>query len=318
MDIALEKFEKALRVIQSNIMHTPLIPLRTIQTPQGLPIYLKAESLQPSGSFKIRGATYCLSLLNNLQREDGVVAFSTGNHAQAVAYAAQQLGIPATIVMSPDAKEFKVEATRQYGANIIMTDPATREAVAQKFAQENNATLIHPYDSLNVITGQGTISLEILEKILPGTIFVPIGGGGLIAGIAIAAKKINPSIQIIGVEPEIENDAFLSFHSGKRMPLATPSNTIADAIKIPMLGEIAFPLIQQYVDDVMTVTEKQIAEATYLSGETAHLFVEPAGALALAGALAYKNLLSASLPVVCIASGGNTTFPSLCQLSTLM
>lgn len=314
LDIELEKVHAARSVLNGKALVTPLIPCRSFATPQGHLIYLKAECLQPSGSFKIRGATYCLSLLSPEQRAAGVIAYSTGNHAQAVALAAKQLNIKATIVMSRDALEFKVAATRSYGAEVIMASLEERQQVTESLSKSKRYYLIPPYDHPDVITGQGTIGLEILDSLTPAAVFVPVGGGGLIAGIAVAIKKSNPAVKIIGVEPEIESDAYQSFKSGKIVGGGALSETIADAVKIPSLGELTFPLIQAYVDDMITVSEKQIAEAALSCTEKAHLFTEPAGALALAGALEYKPKLSSGKPVVCIVSGGNTVLSTLCEL----
>lgn len=310
----LKSFYEARAVLKSHLAETPLLRLHDTKTSQGLPIYLKAECLQPSGSFKIRGATYTLSLLTPEQRSKGVIAYSTGNHAQAVALAARQLGIKATIVMSPEAMPFKVEATRSYGAEIVMTSPQDRKKLTESMALSTGMTLVPPFDRVSVILGQGTIGLEILEHLDPAAVFVCVGGGGLISGIAAAIKQINSQVKIIGVEPELENDAWRSFTSGKLVSMSGPSDSIADAVKIPSLGELTFPLMRTYVDEMITVSEEQIARATFLCMETGHLFVEPAGALALAGALLYEKPLAANKPVVCIASGGNTILPNICQL----
>lgn len=307
LDIALEKFQAARAALVDKALVTPLVPY-----PYEFPIYLKAENLQPSGSFKIRGATYCLSRLTPQQRAKGVIAFSTGNHAQAVALAAQQLGIKATIVMSHDALDFKISATRRYGAEVIMVSLDERVLVTETLAKEKGYYLIPPFDHPDVVTGQGTIGLEILDEMTPAAVFVPVGGGGLIAGIATAIKKSNPSVKIIGVEPELEDDACQSFKSGTLVRGTASSTTIADAVKIPCLGTIPYPLIRTYVDDIITVSEKQIAEATLNIVKKTHLLVEPSGALALAGACIYKPIQG---PVVCIASGGNTTLATLCTLN---
>lgn len=312
-DISLERFQEARRVIQGKALCTPLVPLQSAVMPKGHSLLLKAECLQPSGSFKVRGASYCISLLSAKQRKAGVVAYSTGNHAQAVALAAQQLGIKATIVMSPEAPEYKISATRSYGAEVVMVTPQQRRHHAEEFSRTTGAYLVPPYDHIDVITGQGTIGLEIVENLQPAAVFVPLGGGGLISGIAMAIKKSKRGIKIIGVEPELENDGWQSFKTGKLVTMAKPSHSIADAVRLPSLGHITFPLIQTYVDDIITVSEKQIAAATILS-TTAHLIVEPAGALALAGALHYTGTLPRGKPVVCVASGGNTTLETLVKL----
>lgn len=305
--VTLQEICAARQAIKGHCLFTPLVPFSAA----GCQIYLKAENLQPSGSFKIRGATYCLSLLSAEQRRQGVVAYSTGNHAQAVALAAQRLGIKATIVMSPDVKPFKIEATRHYGATVILVSTEERSRSAQEIAHATGAYFVPPFDHPAIIAGQGTIGLEILEELLPSTIFVPVGGGGLIAGIAFAIKEQHPHVRIIGVEPELEDDGYRSFKSGHLVQMDRVSDTLADAVKIPMLGELTYPLIKKYVDEMITVTEKQIATATLLCVEKGHLFVEPSGALALAGALASETSSRFKGPIVCVASGGNMQASSL-------
>ncbi len=307
-DISLETFYEAAKVIQGKALRTPLIALGEEQ------IYLKAESLQPGGSFKIRGATFCLSRIAPEVRAKGIIAYSTGNHAQAVALVAKRLQIPATIVMSPEAPAFKVARTKEYGAEVVIAEPGSeaRMKLANLLAKEQGLTLIPSYDNLDVIAGQGTIGLEILEDIEPEFVFVPVGGGGLIAGIAMAIKKKNPKVRLIGVEPELENDGCLSFKKGYKVRMDSVSNSIADAIKIQELGTICYPLMQTWVDEMISVSEEEIVEAMKLSFDRAHLFVEPSGALALAGALRYKA--RTSKPIVCVASGGNTLLENLCPL----
>jgi threonine dehydratase len=316
LDIPLEKFEEARKTIKGKVLETPLIELLSSEIPQDLKIFLKAECLQPTGSFKIRGATNSISLLTPEQKKIGVVTYSTGNHAQGVALAAKRLGIHSVIVMSPDAPDFKIEATRSYGAEVIMTEPNSqvRRKLAEDLAKEKGYSLIPPYDYINTLAGQGTISLEILDQLEPAFIFVPIGGGGLISGIATAAKKRNPKITIIGVESDLENDAYMSFKSGHKVSLEKCSNSIADALRVLTLGDLTYPLIKKYVDDIITVTESQIAKATFLTIKSTRLIVEPAGAVALAGILSYPHKLPSKTPIVSLASGGNTTLAYLNQL----
>lgn len=307
------QFLEAQQAIKGKAFYTPMIPLHAIKTDAGHRLYLKAENLQPSGSFKIRGATYCISRLP--KGTTHVVAYSTGNHAQAVALAAQQLGIKATIVMSPEALEFKVKATLAYGAEVIIVPTEKRQKYTEELAASSGAYLIPPFDHPDIITGQGTIGLEILEQLTPGAVFVPVGGGGLIAGIAMAIKQKMPSVLVIGVEPELEDDAFRSFKSGTCVSVAAPSASVADAVKIPRLGNLTFPLVQHYVDDVITVTEKQIIETTVRIVDATHMVIEPSGVLGVAGALSYSEKLPLDKPIVCIASGGNITVPMLYELN---
>jgi threonine dehydratase len=316
LDISLHNLQEARIVLHGKAMVTPVVTTNNNRTVHGNPIALKAENLQPGGSFKIRGATYSLSHLTPAQCAAGVVAYSTGNHAQAVALAARQLGVAAIIVMSPDVPEMKIAATRSYGAKVIMaaSSSSARRQVAEELAVREGCTLIPPYDHIDVITGQGTIGPELLEQIHPAAIFVPIGGGGLIAGIAAAVKQLSPDVSLIGVEPEWENDAWQSFQQGQHIALSKSSQSIADAIRVQTLGELTYPLIRRYVDDIVMVSEAEIATATLTILEQTHLVVEPSGALAFAAALTYPSPFPSNRPVICIASGGNVTLEDLYRL----
>jgi threonine dehydratase len=286
-------------------------PLRA--TPEsgenGCRIWLKAENLQPTGSFKIRGASNAISMLSPAQRGRGVVAYSTGNHAQAVASAAQRADVQATIFMSLDAPNDKIDATIRLGAKVLMAEPTSegRRRCAERYAAEHELSLIPPYDDYAVMAGQASIGLEILSECQPSAVIVPIGGGGLIAGIAAAVKQASPKTHVIGVEPEWENDAFLSFRQGRRIALQKLSASVADAIKVQIVGEKTFPLIQQYVDNIVLVSEEQIIRAIPFAEKHTGGPVEPAGALAVAaalhGACSYLN----PIDLVAIVSGGNIT-----------
>jgi len=268
--VTLDAIRIAERVLRGLVLKTPLVSVGTLTTRSGNPILLKAESLQATGSFKVRGATFKLSRLTADEQARGVIAYFTGNHAQAVARAARQLGVPVTVVMSPDVPERKVQATEQWGAAVVMAEPTSqaRRDLAERLARERELTLIPPYDDADVITGQGTVGVEILEQ--------------------------------TGEPP--------SAVCGERVRLPAASSSIADAIKVQTLGDLAYPLIRRYVDDVVTVSERQILEAVVVAGVEAHLVLEPAGALALAAGLVYADHSSpASQPVIALASGGNTT-----------
>jgi threonine dehydratase len=297
---------------------SPLLPFAGEPCQQ--PVLLKAESLMPTGSFKIRGATYCIATLDATRRARGVVAYSTGNHAQAVAKAARDAGVAAHIVMSPDAPAYKTAQTQRYGAHIVMAEPSSsaRRATAEALAAERGATLIPPYDHLDVIAGQATIGLELLEQLrpqLPGAVYVPVGGGGLIAGIAAAIKACSPRTRVIGVEPALEDDASRSFASGRLVASDGPSASIADAIKVQSLGEHNFALIRRHVDAFVTVNEAEIAQAVADCFLANRLVVEPAGAVALAAARAHQQHQFGQMPVqgpiVAIVSGGNTSLQFL-------
>lgn len=280
------------------------------------PLLLKAESLMPTGSFKIRGATYCIAQLGDAQRARGVVAYSTGNHAQAVAKAARDAGVRAKIVMSPDAPAAKIESTRRFGADIVMAASSSnaRRAMGEALAAESKATLIPPYEHPDVISGQGTIGVELLAQLqgqAPAAVYVPVGGGGLLAGIAVAIKAMSPRTRVIGVDPELEDDACRSFASGTLLAADAPSVSIADAIKVQSLGALNFALITRHVDAIVTVSEIQIAEAVIDCFHANRLVVEPAGAVAVAAARRHGppsfSSDPADGPVIAIVSGGNTT-----------
>ena len=290
--------------IAPEILRTPLVELGPHTSAAGHPVLLKAECLQPTGSFKIRGATFKIA-----QRgaEESVVAYSTGNHAQAVARAATRAGLPATIVMSTDTPPAKISATERWGAEIILVEPssAARRETAERLAAERKALLVPPYDDLDVIAGQATVGLELAEDVDAAAVFVPIGGGGLLSGIAYAIKHLNKRTRVIGVEPELEDDVWQSFRAGELRTLAGPSDSRADAIKVQRIGDLTWPMIRDLADDVVTVSEEQIAAAQRLCATEAHLVVEPSGAVGVAAALAYAHSHATDRPVVAIASGGN-------------
>ena len=313
----LTDFRAAQHILADYAIITPVIGAPSLTTPTGQPILLKAENLQHSGSFKIRGASYCIAQLSPEQRQRGVIAYSTGNHAQAVALAAGQQGISATIVMSPDAPTFKVERTRRYGAKVVWAEPTSqaRRDLAEDLARKHELALIPPYDHRDILLGQGTIGLEIVEQTTPSAVFVPIGGGGLIAGIALAIKLSAPSIRVIGVEPAWENDAWQSFVQNTLVTLPAASKSIADAIRVQAVGALPYSVIRQFVDEIVTVSESQIAAATLNALNETHLMLEPSGAVALAAALAYQGMLPEGKQVVAIASGGNTTLETLWSLA---
>lgn len=311
--ISLEDVCAAQQIIAGIIPPTPLIRL-----PHNTKnIFLKAENTQEVGSFKIRGAIYAFSKLTQEQKQKGVVTYSTGNHSQAVAWCAKKFHIPSIIVMSPDAPKDKVEATHSYGVQIEMVEGGSeaRRKRAEELSKEKGLTMIPPFDDPHIIAGQGTIGLEIVAQHSPSaiqSIAVPIGGGGLISGIALAIKETTPDIRVVGVVPEIYDHARQSFHQTKQINLGKLGNTIADAIKTERLGELPFLLINRYVDDIVTVSEKEIARATLLAAfHPPHLLLEPAGALALAYALQETTAIAQNKAIIAVASGGNTTLERL-------
>ncbi|MGP3933618.1 threonine ammonia-lyase [Nonomuraea sp. KM88] len=316
----LERIREAESAVSARLAATPLVELRGLTTPEGRTILIKAEGLQPTGSFKVRGALNRIIRLSEAERAAGVVAYSTGNHAQAVAWAARAFGIAATVVMSPDVPHNKVEATRRLGADVVMAAATSdaRRALAERLTHERGAALVAPYDDLNVIAGQATIATEILRQTHhepPAALYVPIGGGGLLAGIAAAVKHLHPATQVIGVEPELEADAWRSFQTGILSRLDRPSESIADAIKIQELGRLTWPLIHRHADDVVTVSEAQIAHACRIAVDLANIVIEPGGAVGLAAALQDHRRIDHGGPVVVVAGGGNVDLATLAKIA---
>ncbi len=269
-------------------------------------IYFKCENLQRGGSFKIRGASNLILSLTMEQAAKGVVAFSSGNHAQAVAIAAKHVGAPATIVMPQDAPKSKMEPTRALGATIVTYDRMRddREAIAAKLMGETGATLVPPYDHPMIMAGQGTAALELLEEVPDlEAIVTCVGGGGLTAGCATIAKSIRPSIRIFGAEPELANDTFLSMQAGKRVEIAPPE-TIADGLRSPSPGKLTFPILQELVEAILLVSEDDLRAAMKFFLTKMKLVVEPSGGASTAAVMAGK-LPPGIGKVGVIVSGGN-------------
>lgn len=275
----------------------------------GIQLFFKCENLQRGGSFKIRGASNLILSLTPEQLDRGIVAFSSGNHAQGVALAARHVGARAIIVMPSDAPRSKVEATRGYGATIVMYDRMreNREEIAQKLLGDTGATLVPPFDHPMIVAGQGTVALELLEDV-PGldALVTCLGGGGLTAGCALIAKEINPAIRVFGVEPESGNDWFLSLQKGERLEIPPPP-TIADGLRTVMPGKIPFPILRELLEKVLLVSDEELRSAMRFLIETVKIVAEPSGAAATAG------VLSGKLPVRfrqigVIVSGGNLDF----------
>lgn len=302
----LADIHRARSTLQSQIELTPVLTSRTLGEIAGCRLLLKAENLQKTGSFKIRGAAVKIARLTQQEKARGVVAASAGNHAQGVALAARAAGIGCTIVMPHGASLAKAEATRGYGATVLQAGETYDEAQtrARALAQERGMTLIHAFDDEAIIAGQGTLGLEILEQAPQvETVVVPIGGGGLIAGIAFAIKENRPDIRVIGVQAEASPAVAQSLAQGKRLALH-PRPTLADGIAVGEPGAIPYPLIQRYVDQVVTVTEEQIAHSMVLLLERAKLLVEGAGAASLAAILAGSSAVGGRT-VLALLSGGN-------------
>lgn len=313
--VTLDDVLKAHRGLEGRVRRTPLLSSTQFEQRVGVPVYLKLENWQRTGSFKVRGALTKVAALGPAERERGVVTASAGNHAQAMAYASTAEGVSCTVVMPAAAPAAKVEATRGYGANVVLEpDRMQLFTTLERIAEEQGATLVSPFDDPYVIAGQGTVSLEILED-LPevGTIVAPIGGGGLLAGVAVAVKSQRPDVRIVGVEPEGAAAMYRSREAGRPMQLEE-INTIADGLAAPFAGEITFPLIDQYVDDLVLVSDDEIRQAMFLLLERCKVLAEPAGAAALATLLTGKANVRPDAPAVAIVSGGNTDVANLSQL----
>jgi threo-3-hydroxy-L-aspartate ammonia-lyase len=284
---------------------TPVVTSRTLNERVGAEVYLKCENLQRVGAFKFRGAFNTISQLSEAEKARGVLTYSSGNHAQAVALACRLLGAPAIVVMPDNAPAIKRTATEGYGAQVVAYDPATqdRREIAEKLAQEHGYTLVPPYDHPHVIAGQGTAALELVEDVGSlDALLVPCGGGGLLSGSAIAAKGLCPTCRVIGIEPELADDATRSFRTKTLHTVHNPP-TIADGTRTPSLGVLTFPLVLKYVDDMQTVTEAAIIAAVKFLFFRTKLVVEPSGALGVAALLSGAVPLTGRVGV--ILSGGN-------------
>jgi len=268
-------------------------------------VFFKPENLQRMGAFKFRGAYNALSQLSPEEMRRGVVAFSSGNHAQAVALAGKLLGVPRVIVMPADAPKVKVDATKGYGAEVVLYEKnQDREEVARKISSERGLSLIPPYDHPHIVAGQGTAAKELIEDAGPlDLLLVPCGGGGLLSGCAIAANHLNPGCRVIGVEPAAGDDATRSFRTRTLQTVKNP-DTIADGARTPSLGKITYPLVMRYVDDMLTVTDAELLKSMFFLWERMKIVVEPTGALA-ACALLEKKLDAKGKRVGVVLSGGN-------------
>ena len=280
--------EAAAQRLEGVAHRTPVATSRTFDERVGCEAYFKCENLQRMGAFKFRGAYNALATLSKPERERGVVAFSSGNHAQAVALAGRLLGIATTIVMPADAPKVKLDGTRGYGARVVLYDRdrgESRDEVAARVAKETGSAVVPPFDHAAVIAGQGTAAKELFEDVGPlDYLLVPCGGAGLLSGCAIAAQHLSPGVKVVGVEPAAGDDATRSFRSGKVVSIDVP-RTIADGARTQSLGTLTFPLVMRHVQDFTTVTDAQLVEAMRFLWERMKLVVEPTGALAAAAAL---------------------------------
>ena len=316
--VTLSDIQQARARLDGITVHTSLIPLHYDENPHfsqtrgevGHPLYLKPENLQPIGAFKLRGAYNKIASLSEEERARGVITYSSGNHAQGVAYAARALDTKSVIVMPSNAPAVKRDATVALGAEIVFVGPGSleRQQKAEQLAAEHGYAIIPPYDDDKIIAGQGTAGLEIVED-LPAVdlVLVPIGGGGLISGIATAVKSLKPDAKVIGVEPELAADAQASFRQGKivQFPAEQVCRTSADGLRTQSIGVRNFEHVRRYVDDILTVTEEEILGAVKILARNPKTTAEPSGAVATAAWLFHRDSLPKSNAPVAVISGGN-------------
>jgi threonine dehydratase len=317
MMVSLQEIRAVQTLLDGIAVRTPLFEWTGLSDQRKL--FLKLENLQPIGAFKLRGAYNKVASLNDDERRRGVISYSSGNHAQGVAYAARALGVRAIIVMPGNAPKNKLEATAALGAEIITVGPASEERRlrAEQMAAEHGYVIVPPYNDEKIIAGQGTVGLEILDE-LPNveTVLVPVGGGGLISGVSAAIKLSNPKVKVIGVEPELASDAQASLRAGRivSFPAEQVSQTLADGLRTQSIGTINFEHIRAYVDDIVTVTENEIREAMRALSVNEKTLAEPSGAVAPAAFLFHADQLPNTKINVAVISGGNIDPALLAEL----
>ena len=306
--VTLENIRLARQRLQGVAVRTPI--LKYPHPIDGRTLYLKPENLQPIGSFKLRGAYNKIASLSDAERSRGVIAYSSGNHAQGVAYAARAMGVKATIVMPNNAPKIKRDATAALGAEIVTVGPASseRKAKAEQLAREHGLSIVPPYNDENIIAGAASVGMEIIEDFPEvQTVLVPIGGGGLVSGVSAAIKLSRPDVQVIGVEPELANDAQQSLRSGCILELSAQevSRTLADGLRTQSIGEINFEHIRRYVNAIVTVSDAEMLEAMRRLVLNAKLTVEPSGAVTTAAFMFHQKELPRTQRTVAIISGGS-------------
>lgn len=313
-----EDVAAAARRIEGHANRTPVLTSRTVDEALGARVFFKCENFQRMGAFKFRGAFNALSCFDERQRKAGVVAFSSGNHAQAIALSARLLGVPNTIVMPHDAPAAKLAATKGYGGNVVIYDryQEDREAIARRLAEEQGMTLIPPYDHPHVIAGQGTAAKELFDEVgALDALFVCLGGGGLLAGSALATRALSPATRLYGVEPEAGNDGQQSFRAGAIVHIDTPE-TIADGAQTQHLGTYTFEIIKRHVDDILTVSDGELIDCMRFFASRMKMVVEPTGCLGFAAARQHQQAL-AGQRVGVIVSGGNVDMERFSALLAL-
>lgn len=310
-------FEKAFAVVREQAHRTPVARCRTLSRLAGLDLALKCENLQRVGAFKFRGACAMLAALTPQERGRGVITYSSGNHAQAVALASSLAGTRALIVMPEDAVGVKLDATRGYGAEIIQhgRTPQERQALALRIASERGLTMVPPYDDPRILLGQGTVLLELLEQAPEvEVVLVPVGGGGLLGGVCAAARAFRPGLEVYGVEPEVADDWYRSIAAGEIRRIAS-ADTIADGLRSLEPGKVPFPIVRETVRGILRVSEAEIRRAALLLLTRAKIVAEPSGAVSVAGALAHASSF-AGRRVAAIVSGGNVEPAFLASLAS--
>ncbi|HWA36454.1 MAG TPA: threo-3-hydroxy-L-aspartate ammonia-lyase [Burkholderiales bacterium] len=305
MTVTFEDVAAAHERVRAHVVRTPVLSSAAIDAQAGARVFFKCENLQNMGAFKSRGAFNALSQLSAEEKRRGVLAFSSGNHAQAVALAGKVLGIRATIVMPEDAPKVKLEGTRSHGAEIVLYSKGQdREELASRLSKERNLALIPPFDHPHIVAGQGTAAKELFEETGPlDYLLVPCGGGGLLSGSALAARRLSPGCKVIGVEPAAGDDGGRSFRTGTLVKIPVP-DTIADGAKTQSLGEVTFPIIRKNVDDMLAVSDDELLRAMFYLWEKLRTVVEPTGALA-ACALFERKVSAPGKRVGVLLSGGN-------------
>lgn len=313
--IDLEDVRAAQRRIEGTAHRTPVLTSRTLDERTGATIFLKVETFQRGGAFKFRGAYNKISSLTPEERQRGVIAFSSGNHAQAVALASKILRVPATIVMPDDAPTAKRQATEGYGATVVTYDRYTqdREQLAVQLAEESNLTLVPPYDDPLIIAGQGTVALELLEDVNEiDVLVVPVGGGGLVAGCGVACSAGSKSVRLFGVEPELGDDTRRSLQAGERIQVPVPQ-TIADGQQVTQPGRLTFELNRHLLEDVVLVSDEEILDAMEFAFDRLKIVTEPSGATGIA-ALLQGRVEVKGARVGVVVSGGNVGVSRFCEL----
>ncbi len=315
LPVVFADIEAAAKRIEGQAHRTPVLTSSTVDRKTGGSLFFKCENFQRAGAFKFRGAFNALSKLSEAERRRGVLTFSSGNHAQAIALSGRLLSVPTVVVMPNDAPEVKVRATREYGAEVVLYDKheTTREALGKKISDERGLVTIPPYDHADVIAGQGTAALELFQETGPlDYFFVCVGGGGLLSGCAAAAATLSPNCRVIGVEPEAGDDATRSFRT-KTLQTVTNPETIADGARTPSLGKLTFAMVMALVHDMMTVSDRELATTMFYLWERMKIVVEPTGALAATAALSGRVDLRGKRAGV-LVSGGNVDMAAIPRL----